>query len=47
MSIQRAWREYHANFGYDWKVHPAFRWALQPDNIEDIFAKLQLSSDEI
>jgi hypothetical protein len=35
-----------ANFGYDWEVHPAFRWALQPDNIEDIFAKLNLSSDK-
>lgn len=35
-----------ANFGYDWEVHPAFRWALQPDNIEDIFAKLRLSSDK-
>lgn len=21
----------HVNFGYDWEIHPAFRWALQPD----------------
>ena len=35
----------YANFGYDWEVHPAFRWALQPDNIDDIFTKLELSSD--
>lgn len=33
------------DFGYDWEVHPAFRWALQPDNIEDIFQKLELSAD--
>ena len=34
------------DFGYDWEVHPAFRWALQPDNIEDIFYNLSLSSDD-
>lgn len=33
------------DFGYDWEIHPAFRWSLQPDNIEDIFYKLSLSSD--
>jgi hypothetical protein len=32
-------------FGYDWEIHPAFRWALQPDSIDDIFLKLALSSD--
>lgn len=25
-----------ADFGYDWEVHPAYRWALQPDNIFDL-----------
>ncbi|EAC1961627.1 hypothetical protein D2184_05605 [Escherichia coli] len=25
-----------ADFGYDWEVHPAYRWALQPDNIYDL-----------
>jgi hypothetical protein len=34
------------DFGYDWEVHPAFRWALQPDDIEDIFDNLCLSSDK-
>jgi hypothetical protein len=34
------------DFGYDWEVHPAFRWALQPDNLEDIFNKLSLNSDD-
>lgn len=33
------------DFGYDWEVHPAFRWALQPDNLEDIFYNLTLSSE--
>jgi len=33
------------DFGYDWEVHPAFRWALQPDSIEDIFYKLSLTAD--
>jgi hypothetical protein len=32
-------------FGYDWEIHPAFRWALQPDSLDDIFEKLTLSSD--
>ncbi len=33
------------DFGYDWEVHPAFRWALQPDNIDDIFYSVTLNSD--
>lgn len=35
-----------ADFGYDWEIHPAYRWALQPDTIEDIFNKVSLSSDD-
>jgi len=35
-----------ADFGFAWEVHPAFRWALQPDNIRDIFNSLELSADE-
>lgn len=31
------------DFGYDWEVHPAFRWVLQPEDIDGIFNKLQLS----
>lgn len=34
------------DFGYDWEVHPAFRWALQPDDVNDIFNKLRLSCDD-
>jgi hypothetical protein len=31
-------------FGYDWEVHPAYRWALQPENPMDIFNELELST---
>lgn len=34
-----------AKFGYDWEIHPAYRWALQPDSIDDIFNTLSLSAD--
>lgn len=27
-------------FGYDWEVHPAFRWALQPDDINGVFENI-------
>jgi hypothetical protein len=33
------------DFGFAWEVHPAYRWALQPDTIQDIFASLALSAD--
>ena len=35
-----------ADFGFDWEVHPAYRWALQPNDIQDIFANLTLSTDD-
>jgi hypothetical protein len=35
----------YTNFGYDWEIHPAYRWALQPDTLDDIFNKLALSAD--
>lgn len=31
------------DFGFDWEVHPAYRWALQPDNISDIFVQMKPS----
>jgi hypothetical protein len=34
-----------ADFGYDWEVHPAYRWALQPDTVSSILHDLELSSD--
>ena len=33
------------DFGYDWEVHPAYRWALQPDSLGDIFSSLKASAD--
>lgn len=36
-----------ANFGYDWEIHPAFRWALTPDSVDSIFAEIDLSKDDI
>lgn len=35
-----------ADFGFDWEIHPAYRWALQPDDINSIFEQLELSSDD-
>lgn len=26
------------DFGYDWEVHVAYRWALQPDSMEDLLS---------
>ena len=34
-----------ADFGYDWEVHPAYRWALQPSNYAEIYKTLELNSD--
>lgn len=31
------------DFGYDWEVHPAYRWALQPEDPMQIFNELELS----
>lgn len=28
------------DFGFHWEIHPAYRWALQPDTLEGIFARL-------
>ncbi|HEY3326369.1 MAG TPA: hypothetical protein VGK14_04295 [Novimethylophilus sp.] len=33
------------DFGFDWEIHPAYRWALQPDHISDIFTQLKPSAD--
>lgn len=31
-------------FGYDWEIHPAYRWVLQPDSIDDIFENLKVTA---
>jgi hypothetical protein len=33
-----------ADFGYDWEIHPAYRWALQPDDVQNIFFQIKPSS---
>jgi len=32
-----------ADFGFDWEIHPAYRWALQPGDISSIYRSLRLS----
>ncbi len=36
----------HVDFGYDWEIHPAFRWALQPESIGNIMNHLSLGTDD-
>lgn len=31
-----------ADFGYSWEVHPAYRWALQPESIKDLYNQIEL-----
>lgn len=33
------------DFGYDWEVHPAYRWALQPDDAASVLSQFKASSD--
>lgn len=33
------------DFGFDWEIHPAYRWALQPDNMYDIFNTLKANAE--
>lgn len=33
------------DFGFDWEIHPAYRWALQPDNLSAIFSSTILTTD--
>lgn len=30
-----------AEFGYDWEIHPAYRWALQPQSVHDILDSIR------
>ena len=34
-----------ADFGYDWEVHPAYRWALQPDDFNQALIGVKPTSD--
>ncbi len=35
-----------ADFGFHWEVHPAYRWALQPDDPRKVAEAISLSCDE-
>lgn len=35
------------DFGFDWEIHSAYRWALQPDNPRDIFNSCDPDSGEV
>ena len=35
-----------ADFGFDWEVHPAYRWALQPSDIGAIYSSIQLTNND-
>lgn len=28
------------DFGYQWEIHPAYRWAIQPNDIQDVISSL-------
>lgn len=30
----------NVDFGYDWEIHPAFRWVLAPDDTSKIFEQI-------
>ena len=34
------------DFGYDYEIHPAYRWALQPDSIQNLFSQIELMDME-
>jgi hypothetical protein len=43
---QRYLQSQFVDFGFDWEVHPAYRWALQPESVESIYRSLRLSADD-
>lgn len=34
------------DFGYAWEVHPAYRWALQPEDVHTLIDRIRLTDDE-
>ncbi|QJE00486.1 hypothetical protein HH212_11025 [Massilia forsythiae] len=34
-----------ADFGFDWEVHPAYRWALQPENVTEVLTQMKPSAE--
>lgn len=31
-----------AEFGYDWEIHPAYRWALQPHDVQGVLDGIRI-----
>lgn len=29
--------------GYEWEIHPVYRWSLQPDNIDEIYNRIKVT----
>jgi len=42
---QRYLQSEFVEFGFDWEVHPAYRWALQPEDPASIFDSLKLTAE--
>jgi hypothetical protein len=36
-------QNHFSDFGFDWEIHPAYRWALQPETLDSIYRSLELS----
>lgn len=34
----------NAQFGFKWEIHPAYRWALEPQRLDSIIDRIQLSN---
>lgn len=34
------------DFGFDWEIHPAYRWVLQPSDLDSIFKNLDLNNED-
>jgi hypothetical protein len=33
-----------AQFGFKWEIHPAYRWALEPQGVNELLSKIELSN---
>jgi len=36
----------HLDFGFSWEIHPAYRWALQPETVQSAFEQIDLDADD-
>ncbi len=32
----------NVDFGYDWEIHPAFRWVLDPDDVDKVLDHIDI-----